>query len=116
MELKNTETKELLVFVSIAILVVGIFSFVVFGLTGLRVFFGIVFISVPFYFILNNFELSESEKFVFSILLGLTLFSSLVYLLGLLVSFRMAIAVAFALFILADLLLRKYRKPKNASN
>lgn len=116
MELKNTETKELLVFVSIAILVVGIFSFAVFGLTGIRVFFGIIFISVPFYFILSNFELSESEKFVFSILLGLALFSSLVYLLGLLVSFRIAIALAFALFILAGILLRIYRNPRNASN
>lgn len=116
MELKNTETKELLVFVSIVISLVSIFSFVIFGLTGFRVFFGIILISIPFYFILSNFELSESEKFVFSILLGLTLFSSLVYLLGLVVSFRMAIAVAFALFIIAGVLLRKYRKLKNTSN
>ena len=111
MNLKS-EMKELLVFASIIILIIGIFSFVIFGIAGFRVFAGIIIISIPFYLILNNFELSESEKLIFSILLGLTIFPSLVYLFGLLISFRISMVLAFAIFIIIAIILRKYKKPE----
>ena len=93
------------------IFIVLIFSFVLFGITGIRVVLGIMLISLPFYLILNNFEFAEEEKLVFSILLGLTILPSLAYLLGFLMPFKIAIAAAFALFITIWLILRKY-KPK----
>ena len=98
MKLSN-ESKEFIVFLSIAVLIVLIFSFVLFGMTGARVVLGVIFISLPFYLILNNFELAESEKFVFAVLLGLTIFPSLVYLLGLVVPFRISILLSFVMFI-----------------
>ena len=99
MNLKNNDLKELITLLSVILLVILIFSFVLFGVTGVRVVLGLIFISVPFYFILNNFELNYGEKSVFSILLGLTIFPSLVYLFGLVVSFRLGILITFIAFI-----------------
>ena len=105
---KNNERKELIVLLSITVLIVAVFSFVVFGITGLRMTAGIIFISLPFYFILNNFKLTEGEKIVFSILLGLTAFSSLAYIIGLFISFRIAIIASFVLLIFVAFGIRKY--------
>ena len=99
-----------MVFLLIIALSVLVFSFVLFGTTGIRVVLGIILVSLPFYLILNNFQIEQSEKFVFSVLLGLTLFPSLVYIFGLVVSFRIGIAAAFVLFlVLAIFLWRKKR-------
>ena len=105
----NKELRELAIFASIVLLIALIFSYILFGITGIRVALGIIFISLPFYLVLNNFELAEGEKLVFSILLGLTIFPSLAYLLGLVVPFRIAIASVFVLLIAIWLLLRKYK-------
>ena len=91
--LNNSSLKENALFHLLVLLVILIFSFVLFGLTGVRVVFGIVLVSLPFYLLLALFNLSEGEKAVFSILMGLTIFSSLVYLLGLFISFRTGIFV-----------------------
>ena len=99
-----------MIFLLVIALSVLVFSFVLFGNTGIRVVLGIIFVSLPFYLILNNFQIEQSEKFVFSVLLGLTLFPSLVYIFGLVVSFRIGIAAAFVLFlVLAIFLWRKKR-------
>lgn len=95
--------------------VILFFSFFVFGITGIRLVLGIILVSIPFYFILKNFRLTDSELFTFSLLLGLTIFPSLVYLLGFFVSFKLAIAFLFLFFILIALALWKYKK-KNTKN
>lgn len=115
MNLKNSESKGLIVFLSIIALVILAFSYFLFGVTGIRIAIGIIFLSIPFYLILSNFGLEESEKFVFSILLGITIFPSLVYLLGLLISFRISIAAVFAALIAAGFVLRKI-KPKQPND
>ena len=112
MSLKNNDLKELVVFLSVISSTILIFSFVLFGVAGFMVVLGIIFISIPFYFMLNNFRLNESEKFVFSALLGLTLFPSLAYLLGLVMSFRIAIAAAFISFVGIAVVFKKYRNLK----
>lgn len=106
------ETKELIVFVLIMLSVASIFSYVLFGITGVRVAAGIIFLSLPFYIFFNNFELSIAEKSVFSILLGLTIFPSLVYILGLVISFRIAIIVAFISFLGIAVIATKYKSKK----
>ena len=95
------------------LLIAAAFSFSLFGMVGARVVLGIVFVSSPFYFILSNFELSEAENFVFSVLMGLTVFPSLVYALGLVVSFRAGIVVAFVILVAVGVLVRGYKKRKN---
>lgn len=112
MNIKN-DTKELIIFALILLLAATIFSYVLFGTTGVRIVAGIIFMSLPFYIFFNNFELGEGEKFVFSILLGLTLFPSLVYILGLVISFRVGIAVAFIVFIGIAIILNRYKSKKH---
>ena len=99
MKLNKYFSKELAAFLFIVILVILAFSYVLFGITGVRVVFGLIVMWLPFYLILSNFELTMAEKFVFSLLLGITLFPSIVFLLGLLISFRVAIVVTFVLLI-----------------
>ncbi len=110
MSLKNNDSKELIAFLIIILLVILVFSYVLFGAIGIRIALGIILMSLPFYIVLNNFSLLDGEKFVFSALLGLTIFPSLVYLLGLVISFRMAIAAIFAVLIILVILLNKIRK------
>ena len=98
MKIKSDEFKEFIIFFSIVLLIALVFLFILFGMTGARVVLGIILISLPFYLILDRFVIEEGEKYVFSILLGLTLFPSLVYLLGLVISFRIAIAASFIAF------------------
>lgn len=108
--MKNNDLRELMVFLFIILLVIIVFSFALFSFTGIRVVFGIIFISFPFYLILNNFELNQGEKFVFSVLMGLTLFSSLVYILGLVISFRISIFVVFVFLIAAAFIIKRFWK------
>ena len=114
MNIKKSELKELILHLSIILLIIVMFSFLLFGITGARVVLGVLFISIPFYLILNNFELTEGEKFVFSILLGLTIFPSLAYILGLLISFRISIIIVFVVLIGVALFLYKYKNPKKS--
>ena len=88
-----------MIFLLVIALSVLVFSFVLFGTTGIRVVLGIIFVSLPFYLISNNFQIEQSEKHIFSILLGLTIFPSLAYLFGLVISFRIAIAASFIIFV-----------------
>lgn len=108
----NFKFKDTYIFVLILALIITISSYALFGITGARVVLGILFMSIPFYILLINFELAEGEKFVFSLLFGLTLFPSLVYLLGLIISFRIAIIVSFFVFIVAAFIIRKYKFKK----
>jgi len=111
MNLKN-EAKELIVFVIIVMSAAAILSYALFGTTGIRVVAGIALMSLPFYILLNRFELTEGEKFVFSILLGLTIFPSLVYILGLVAPFRFGIAVSFFVFICISIAVARYKSKK----
>ena len=96
-----------MIFVFISGIVIGIFSFIIFGLTGIKVFAGIIFMTLPFYFIFDNFKLSEAEKFVFSLLAGFTLFSGFAYLLGLVVSFRISILIVFLALLSVAFIIKK---------
>ena len=116
MNLKNNDLKDIVAFLSVVLLAMLIFSFVLFGITGVRVMLGIIFISAPFYFTLNNFELNEGEKSVFSALLGLTIFPSLAYILGLVMSFRIAIAATFIVFVGIAITLKKYNHFKKSKS
>ena len=109
MELKIKD-KGFAAFLLVCFIAVLIFSYALFGMAGLRVALGIVFVSLPFYFILNNFDFGQGEKFVFSLVFGITIFPSLVYALGFLVSFKISIVIIFILLIVVALTVRKLKK------
>ncbi|MEK6984009.1 MAG: hypothetical protein AABX33_05525 [Nanoarchaeota archaeon] len=108
----NLKFKDIYLFAFAIALLILIFFYVLFGITGAKVALGIIFISLPFYMLLSSFELNEGEKMIFSILMGLTLFSSVVYLLGLVIPFKIAIIVTFLLLISAAYLTGKYKSKK----
>ena len=103
----NNEIKQKIIFYSAMILTGLGFLYYFFGMTGARVGLGILFVSLPFYILLGAFSLSEGEVAVLSILAGFTLFSSVVYLLGLAISFRISILIAFAVLMGVAVVVRK---------
>ena len=106
----SDELKEFIIFLSIILTIALAFSFMLFGITGARTVFGIVFVSLPFYLMFNKLGIGEGEKFVFSALLGLTIFPALVYLIGLLASFKIAIVATFVLLLGGAIAFIKYKK------
>ncbi|MBS3097347.1 hypothetical protein J4209_00975 [Candidatus Woesearchaeota archaeon] len=112
MDKLKIKNNDILVGVLIAILI-ALFLFLLFGLTGIRVAFAILLMTLPFYLILNNFELTILEKILFSFFIGLGIFSTLVYGLALVVnSIRLAIAIAFILLIVIGFGIRHKKKKK----
>ena len=110
----NLKLKDTHVFALVVALLILIFSFVLFGITGIRVALGIAFVSLPFYILLSKFELEEGEKSVFSILLGLTIFPSLTYIFGFFMSFKLAIIAAYIAFLGVGILVI-YKNSKKAA-
>lgn len=103
--------------IGIILVLIALFSFVFFGFIGFKVIFGVLLVFfLPFYLILDNFTLSRSEKVIFAFFIGLGIFPSIVYWLGVLMSFRISILIAFVLLIVIGFFLKKYKKPKSNEN
>jgi apolipoprotein N-acyltransferase len=97
--------------VGIILVLIALFSFIFLGFTGFKVIFGMLFVFfLPFYLILDNFNLSRSEKVIFSFFIGIGIFPALVYWLGVLMSFKLAIVISFILFIGLGFILKKFKK------
>ena len=101
--------KGFIVFLLVCFITISIFLSAFFGIGGLRVFLGIILVSLPIYFMIDVFDLSAGEKFVLSFIFGITVFPSLVYALGLLISFRLSIFVVFVFLMALAFLVRKYK-------
>ena len=110
MQLKDYFPKELMIFLLITTLTIMIFSFVLFGVTGVRIVLGVIMMWLPFYLMLSHFDIALGERFIFSLILGVTLFPSIVFLIGFLISFRLAIIVTFLLLMAVFFLIRRYKK------
>lgn len=108
----SSEKKEFIAVLAVIAIAILIFSFALFGTAGTRVIFGLLIALLPFYLILGSFNIAEGEKIVFSILLGLTLFPSLAYLLGFAVSFRIAVAITFIALVGVAIALKKFKTKK----
>ncbi|MEK6869716.1 MAG: hypothetical protein AABX63_05775 [Nanoarchaeota archaeon] len=79
----------------ILVAVLAFFYFIL-GLDGMMSVLGIFLLFiVPMHFILGNFGLEEDEKLVYSFFIGAGILPSLAYWIGLFISFKMAILVAF---------------------
>jgi len=103
----------------LALILIGIFSLIFFGFTGFKVVIGfIALFFLPFYLILDNFDLEEGEKIIFSLFIGVVMFPSLVYLLGGIFGIRISIIVSFVVFVLGGLMIRWFfsRANKNTSD
>ena len=65
---------------------------------------------LPTYLMLNNFDLERDEKIIFSFFIGVGIFPAVAYWLGMLISFRISIFIAFALLIATSFIIRKFKK------
>lgn len=85
----------------IILAIILIFFYMILGASGMIAILGIVlFFAVPFYLMLNNFELEQDEKLILSFLIGVGLFPSLVYWLGIFISFKASIFITFAIYVI----------------
>jgi len=102
---------EGIVLPGIILLVISLFSFLILGFAGFRTVLSmLIAMFLPFYLVLNNFDLSQSEKFAFSFFIGIMLLPSLSYWLGFVVSFRISIFIAIAVLLLAAYAIKKFHK------
>lgn len=102
---------ENLRFIGIAIVVILAFFYFILGFSGMMAVLGIILLFiVPMYLILDNFELSQDEKIVFSFFLGVGIFPAIAYWLGMVISFRVSIFVTFLILLIAAYLTKKFLK------
>ncbi len=103
-----------------AILVIALtalFSFMLFGFTGFKVMMGFILLFfLPFYLILDNFDLEMGEKVIFSFFIGVVMFPALVYLLGLLISVKLSILIVFVFLIAVGILIKRLMRIKPIIN
>ena len=102
---------ENLGFIGIIMAVILVFFYFVLGFSGMMSALGIILLFiVPFYLILDNFDLGQDEKIIFSFFIGAGVFPAITYWLGMLISFRIAIFITFIVLIVAGYLVKKYCK------
>lgn len=110
----NLPKIENLGFMGIIVVVILVFFYFILGFPGMMAVLGIILLFiVPFYLILDNFDLSQDEKIVFSFFIGVGIFPAIVYWLGMIISFKLAILITFAVLIVAGYLFRKVRKKQS---
>lgn len=96
--------------------IVALFVYHLFGWTGVRTVFGMLAVFfIPFYLILDNFDLQKDEKIFFSFFIGLALYPVFVWYVNRIIpSMRLSMLVTFIVLVLIGLILRylKAKKPK----
>ena len=103
--------KEIMAFIGILIAIILVFFFYILGFSGAMSALGIVLIFfLPTYFILNNFNLENDERIIFSFFIGVGIFPSIAYWLGTLMSFRISIFITFLILLIIGFLARKFWK------
>ena len=85
-------------FIAIAAVIIMAFFYLILGFSGMMSALGIMLIfMLPTYLILNNFNLEQDEKIIFSFFIGVGIFPSIAYWLGNAISFRISILITFIL-------------------
>lgn len=80
-----------------AIAVIAFYFLILMGFTAMRTVLGLAVMFIPFYFIFDNFDLNHKEKIAFAFFTAIAIYPSLVYWIGFVTGFRMAIVVSFVL-------------------
>jgi hypothetical protein len=101
----------------IAIAIAAVFFYIVLGMAGLRTAAGLVLLFfVPFYLILDYFEIDNDEKIIFAFVLGIGLYSGLAYYLGIILhSLRWGMLIAFLLLMGLGIFAQKKKSKPNTN-
>lgn len=106
MKLPNVEN---IGFIAVMVAIVLVFFYLILGFSAALSVLGIILLFiVPVYLILNNFDLGQDEKIVFSFFLGVGIFPSLAYWLGIFISFRLSILITFSVLLIVAYLTKKF--------
>jgi len=98
-------------FIAIVVIIILTFFYFILGFSGMMTVLGIILLFiVPIYLILDNFDLKQDEKIVFSFFLGVGIFPAITYWLAIFISLKVSIFVTFFLLITLGLLFKKFRK------
>ena len=104
-------------FIGAAIALMLAFFYLVLGISGMMAALGIILLFVlPFYLILNildnldKSQLEQDEKIIFSFFIGVGVFPSITYWIGMLISFRLSIFVTFAMLVITGCLVWRFGK------
>ncbi|MBI2523130.1 hypothetical protein HYW19_01950 [Candidatus Woesearchaeota archaeon] len=101
--------------IGIILIVAMTFFYFILGLDGMMSVLGIFLLFIaPIYFILGNFSLEEDEKLAYSFFIGVGIFPSLAYWMGLFISFKIAISISFIIMVVMGFLIRGYMGKKHA--
>jgi len=104
-------SKEEIGFIILTTVIILLFSYSILGFSGMMTSLGIILLFYfPTYLILNNFELDNDEKLIFSFFIAVGIFPSITYWLGMIISFRIAIFITFIILILTSFLIGKFWK------
>lgn len=105
MKIKNW---HILLFCSVLVI---LFSFVLFGIVGLRASAGIILIYfTPLYLIFDNFSISFGEKVIFSFFIGIILVPALAYWPGRFMSLTMSIFLVAIIIAIVGVLVKHLKK------
>ena len=100
-------------FIGIIVLTILAFFYYILGFSGMMASLGIMLLFIfPIYLILDNLELEQDEKIIYSFFIGAGIFPSITYWLGIFISFRISILIAFAVLAAAGFAARKYYSKK----
>ena len=87
------------------------FSYLILGLSGAVSILGIMlFFVLPTYLIMQNFNIDQDEKIIFSFFAGVGIFPSIAYYLGMIMSFKLGLFVTFMLLAGTGFLISKSKK------
>ena len=98
-------------FIGVIIVLMLIFFYFILGFSGMMTVFGIILLFIlPIYLILSSFEFEQDEKIIFSFFIGVGIFPSITYWLGMLMPFKIAIFVTFIILLIAAYSITKFYK------
>ena len=97
----------------IALAIVSVGSFLLFGIIGLRTILGtIILFLLPSYMIFDSFNFTGEEKAFFSFFAAIAIIPSLVYWIGFVIPFRISIFAVFVLLLAVGYIIKKsIKKP-----
>ena len=100
--------------ITISVIIILVFFYFILGFSGMMAVLGIILLFIfPSYLILDNFDLEQDEKLIFSFFIGVGVFPAITYWLGLLISFRVSIFITFIILLVAAYLIKQFYNKKH---
>ncbi|MBL7056612.1 hypothetical protein ISS07_06890 [Candidatus Woesearchaeota archaeon] len=107
----NLKKNEKLFFGITILIFTIIFFYVILGIAGsISILAIVLFFIFPTYTFLNNFKIDFDEKIILSFFIGIGIFPSITYWLGIVISFKLAIVTTLILILIISYLVGKFKK------